>query len=225
MTADWPPRGSGRGFRSQLTPTHWANLVQGGARKQFHTRDVLLRQGDYGGWVLLLLKGRLKVLYSGDEGGDLLLAVRGPGDVLGEFSTRDGGPRSATVAALESGVAYAVSRDRFLGYLDRHALIPALDHYVLGKVRESATLTWRTVHSPAAARLAALLLDILNAAGPDHTDPDTIPMTQEELAGALGLARSSIAPVLASWKNQGLITIARSRVRILDPERLLPKPG
>ncbi|WP_308423981.1 Crp/Fnr family transcriptional regulator [Saccharopolyspora thermophila] len=199
----------------------WAALVQSGIVRKHHARERLLHQGEPGGWVLLCVSGRLKVIYSEPEGRELMLAVRGPGDVIGEFSGQDGRPRSATVQAIEPGVTSKLSDQRFDDVVDRHGIRAQLNSYMLGKVRESAPHAWRLAHRTTAARLADLLVALIGAAGPDHPAPTTIPMSQEELATALGLVRSAVTPVLAEWKAAGLIQVSRARLHVLDIPGLL----
>lgn len=55
---------------------------------------VLTRQGAAGGLAYVIAKGRAEVSRNGRT-----LAMLGPGDVVGELSLIDGGPRSATVRA------------------------------------------------------------------------------------------------------------------------------
>ena len=170
--------------------------------------------------MVALVNGRVKALYAEPDGREVLVAVRGPGDLLGEFARTDHGPRSATVIALEPAIAYVISDAKFTASVRRYGIAEQLDRYMVAKIRETAAYTWRLAHRRPAERLAGLLLDIVEAAGPDHPDPLTVPMSQEELAAGLGLARSSITPVLADWKRRGLIRIARSRITVTDLEHL-----
>lgn len=175
-----------------------------------------MHQGSPGGWVLLCLSGRLKVVYSEPDGREILLAVRGPGDVVGEFSGRDGKPRSGTVQAIESGTTARLSDRRFRDVIGRFGVSDQLQIYIMGKVRESTTHAWELAHRATAARLADLIETIIDAAGAGHPDPHTIAMSQEELASALGLARSAVTPVIARWKATRIIRITRGKLHVLD---------
>ncbi|MER7114011.1 Crp/Fnr family transcriptional regulator [Saccharomonospora azurea] len=209
-----------RGFRA-LIPDHvWAMLVQHGVRRHHSAGESLLRQGSPGGWVLLCLAGRSKVVYAEPDGREVLLAVRGPGDVLGEFSSRDGLPRSATVQAIEPGITSTLPDQRFAELATRLGITENVSAYVMGKMRESASHTWQLAYRTTAARLAELFGMFIDAAGPDHPHPNTIAMSQEELASALGLVRSAITPVLADWKAAGVIATSRGRIQVLDLARL-----
>lgn len=214
-----------RGFRAQLSEAAWTGLVQRGVRRQHSPGERLLRQHETGGWVLLCLSGRLKVVYAEPDGREVLLAVRGPGDVLGEFSGRDGRPRSATVQAVEPGITSTIPGRLFTETISRMGLAEELNAYILGKVRESAPHAWQLAHHTTAARLTGLLSALVEAAGPDHPDPRTIPMSQEELASALGLVRSAITPVLAEWRAAGLVRTGRGSVHVTDLEALQRSVG
>src|SRR5699024_6318875 len=102
-----------RGFRSLIPEQLWATLVQHGIRRRHPAGEWLLQQGTPGGWVLLCLSGRSKVVYAEPDGREVLLAARGPGDVLGEFSGQDGMSRSATVQAIEPGRTSILPEQRF----------------------------------------------------------------------------------------------------------------
>lgn len=166
--------------------------------------------------MLLCLAGRSKVVYAEPDGREVLLAVRGPGDVLGEFSGRDGLPRSATVQAIEPGITSTLPDRRFTELTERFGITEELSAYVMGKMRESASHTWRLAYRTTAARLTDLIGMLIDSAGPDHPHPHTIAMSQEELASALGLVRSAITPVLAEWKAAGVIATSWGRLQILD---------
>lgn len=212
-TSDTP---TPRGFRSLIPTKAWAALAQHGVRIAHSARDRILHQGETGGWVLLCLSGRLKVLYAEPDGRELVLAVRGPGDVIGEFSGRDGGPRSATVQAIEPGITYKLPDDWFNELVGRFKVSSKLNAYILGKMRESSAHAWQLAHRSAATRLAGFLAALIDAAGPDHPCPSAIAMSQEELASGLGLARSAITPVLADWKAAGFVRISRGTLHVMD---------
>lgn len=216
-----------RGLRALFSATQWAMLMQSGVRQTYRRGDLLIRQGDDGQWILLLVAGRAKVVYSAPDGTEVMLAVRGPGDVLGEFALRDAGPRSATVQAVEACTAYSVSAPSFRTFVGRHSREDELDRYILAKLRESTARTWRLAARQPEAQLAELLVEIVAAAGPDHPCPCDIAMSQDELAHSLGLARSSITPVLAAWKRQGLIDVGHSllRIRKLPELRMIVRPS
>ena len=73
-----------------------------------------------------------------EDGEEIVLAVRGPGALLGELSAIDGLPRSASVAALEPVVAHVMHVEAFRDFLDSHAQVAvALLHLVVERLRDA----------------------------------------------------------------------------------------
>jgi CRP/FNR family cyclic AMP-dependent transcriptional regulator len=79
----------------------------------FATGDELVRQGDNGDSFLVIVAGRARVVQNGDT-----LRELGLGDYLGEIALIDGGPRTATVTAIEPVRALVVERSDFRRLID-----------------------------------------------------------------------------------------------------------
>ena len=82
-------------------------------RLTFEKGEVLLKEGDNGEFVYLILNGQVEVCkgYSGEN--PRTIATLGRGNVVGELSLFDGSPHVATVVAVEPTEASAMSRDEF----------------------------------------------------------------------------------------------------------------
>jgi uncharacterized protein len=62
--------------------------------------EVILRQGDAGNSMLLLLKGELTVLIENSQGENAKITTVSSGEIIGEMSLLSGDPRSASVQAV-----------------------------------------------------------------------------------------------------------------------------
>lgn len=167
-----------------------------------------------------MVSGRAKVVYATEQGQEVLLAMRGPGDLVGEFSHGDREPRSASVLAIERCVASLIADTLFTDWLGQRDVRAGLERYALAKTRDTAEMMWHVAHGRPAQRLANLLLATIAAGGESHPAPHVVPMRHEELARAVGLTRSSVAPVMAEWKRLGVVTVERSQTTVLDPAAL-----
>jgi CRP-like cAMP-binding protein len=95
-----------------LSPGQRAELSRLFRMRAFASGDILIRQGDDGGSVLVLAEGELDVVAEVD-GRALHLARLGPGEVLGEANLVAPGPRVASVAARRAGALWSLDVDRF----------------------------------------------------------------------------------------------------------------
>jgi CRP/FNR family cyclic AMP-dependent transcriptional regulator len=88
-------------FRS-ATPEARRTLSDRGRLRTFQPGQILMRQDDVSDAMHVILAGRVRVerTHSG-EPAPMVLAELGPNEVVGEIGVLDGGPRTATVTALE----------------------------------------------------------------------------------------------------------------------------
>ena len=77
-----------------------AALRSVGTPRRWREGAVLFGVGDGSDHVLLIRSGRVKVWSMSTRGAETMLAIRGPGSVIGEFSAVDGQPRASAVTAL-----------------------------------------------------------------------------------------------------------------------------
>jgi CRP/FNR family transcriptional regulator, cyclic AMP receptor protein len=61
--------------------------------------------------------------------------------------------------------------------------------------------------------MAQLLMEILNA---DPSAGPTIPMTQQQIADALGVSRSSITRLLAHWRHADFVRVGQPGLEVID---------
>jgi CRP-like cAMP-binding protein len=90
--------------------------------------DVIMREGDDGDFLVIILTGQVAVIKSGRNGHDKQLAVVGPGASLGEMSLINGKPRLATCIAKEPTDMAVLTRDTLY---DTLVLNPSLGNKVL----------------------------------------------------------------------------------------------
>lgn len=111
-----PARSSGPvafGFLAKLTADEVTALRASGRVRTYRRGAALFFEGERSQTVAIVLRGRGKVSSLSSDGHETVLAFRSPGDLLGELSVLDGGPRSASVTAAEPVVALIVSGSRF----------------------------------------------------------------------------------------------------------------
>lgn len=90
--------------------------------------DVIVKEGDDGDFLGIILTGEVDVVKRGANGEDKQLAVIGPGASLGEMSLIDGKPRFATCIAREPTDIAVLTRDTIYDIL---VLQPSLGNKVL----------------------------------------------------------------------------------------------
>jgi uncharacterized membrane protein len=90
-----------------------------GAR-EFKQGETVFHYGDPGGEIFILRTGRVELFVESTEGEKIVLAENEQGDVIGELSFLDGGPRTATAVAREDTQMLVLDRIRLLDFIDKH---------------------------------------------------------------------------------------------------------
>lgn len=208
-------------FITLLTSDEVAALYAAGHPRRWDRGSTMFTEGETGDWVLILTTGRVKVSSHTAAGGEVVLAVRGPGALLGEFAAIDGLPRSATVTALEP-VEGVTIRD-FPGYLREHGRVAVLlMRMVIGKMRDSDRKRIEYGAFDTTGRVATRLIELAERYGEPANGGVRVmlPLSQDELAGWTGASREAVSKALRSLRDRGLIETGRRRVIIHDMEGL-----
>ena len=205
-----------------LTPEDAAALAARGRLRRFRRGQALMHQGQVSDEVLLVRRGRVKVsaLSAGKE---TVLAFRGPGDVLGELSGVDEGPRSASIVAVDAVEALALTGSEFRAFLaETPSAALALLRVMSRRLRDADVKRAEFGALSSIGRLAVRLLELSERFGREDGDALVIslPLSQEELAGWTGASVESVSRGLHTMRSLGWIETRRREIRILDLEAI-----
>lgn len=203
-----------QGLGSLMPPRVWNALLSAGTSHGYRIGEPLLRQGDAGTHVLILTAGHVKVTRVEADGGELLLAVRGPGEVLGEMGVLDVAPRSATVTAVTPCLTYLLAAPRFARIVEEMGLRDLLFRHLLSRYREGEQIRAELSELPASQRVVRMLLRLAPAS--PGAGGLVLALSQDELARSVGLSRSATAAELAELRRRNLVTTSRRKIVVTD---------
>jgi len=104
-------------FLHTLTPAEADALEEMGEPGSYAAGEVIFEQGGTADCVFVLRAGRVRVSAAAGDGAEVVLAERGPGELLGELSGIDGQSRSASVTAVDEVSGLVVPLRAFRGFL------------------------------------------------------------------------------------------------------------
>ncbi|RBM06915.1 Crp/Fnr family transcriptional regulator [Streptomyces sp. PT12] len=213
----------GAPFLARLEPKDADALRALGHRVQYRPRDVVLRQDDPSAHALILEKGWTKVTVSAANGYEALLALRGPGDLIGESAGFSEQFRAATVTALEEVTAVTIERETFIRFVRSTAQVAyQLAHLASDRQRTGDRRRLELAALDVRQRLAVVLLELAAKHGRPTAEgiEITIPLSQQELAGAVGSSREAVSRLYRELRGRGIIRTGRRAIVILQHERL-----
>ena len=147
----------------------------------------------------------------------------GPGQMFGELSLFDPGPRSATVTAVTDATFLSLSHEDLLRWLDgRPVVARGLLAQLAGRLRKANDVVADLVFSDVPGRVAKALLDLADRFGRTADDGVHVhhDLTQEELAQLVGASRETVNKALADFASRGWLRLEPRSVVIMDVDRL-----
>jgi CRP-like cAMP-binding protein len=164
------------------------------------------------------MEGRVKVTCCEEDGTEVLLAIRGAGDVVGERAAIDQELRSATVTALRKCTTRVLADAEFMRFISTNDLLFPLLRLGVSRQREGQLIRVELSTLPVGRRLVRTLLRLATALDgrPGNAVTVDLGLSQEELARAIGASRSQVASHLAHLRDAGVISTGHRRIVVLD---------
>ncbi len=192
-------------------PTELSSSLFAKARTVTLAADqTLFLAGDDGDGCYRIDDGLLKASVAAPAGGERILAILGPGAVVGELAVIDGAPRSATVTALRDSKLSFISRTTFEAFGESR---PELYRYVTNllaqRLRDTNDALAATSFLSVKGRVARVLLRLAEAFGRDVGQGRILirqKVSQSDLAAMSGIARENVSRVLHDWMNRSLVS-------------------
>ncbi|RAY15680.1 Crp/Fnr family transcriptional regulator [Actinomadura craniellae] len=206
-----------------VSPQLWARIVAAGHPQVFARGETLLFQGDPAGHVLALLSGRVKITRLEADGSSLLLAIRHPGELLGEIAVLGGGTRTTTVTAMDECRTHVIAGDRFTSLVAELDLKDLLLRHAFQRLQQSERVSTELAALPARPRVIRGLLRLASPLPPHASAAPRqaeIGLDQTEFGEAIGLSRASVAVQLAWLRRLGLVVTRRGEIVVTDVGRL-----
>ena len=186
---------------------------------QVKTGHTLMAADTVADRVYIVAEGSVKIYAPSDFGeGDMLLGLRGPGEVLGEMSALDGQKRSATVVTQEPSVLFWLTCADFWDVLWQ---MPPVSYSLVRSLSQRTRVLTAQVQAISAldvqGRLARQLIILAQEYGQPYpakgAQARLIPfqLRQNEIAAMIGATREQVNQLLSAWLRRDFI--ARDRVR------------
>jgi CRP/FNR family transcriptional regulator, cyclic AMP receptor protein len=206
------------GFLDSLSVEEVDALRAASVRRAYGANVTLLHQADDAGPVVVLLSGRVKITMS-QAGREAIVAVLGPGELVGELAAIDGGPRSTTVTTLEPVDALVLSRSDFAALLERRPRIAlVILRTVAHRLRYADVQQAQFATHDVVGRLARRLVELCERFGTQQERGIEIrlPLSQEELASWVGASREAVSKAFQLLRSLDIVETGRRRVTVLD---------
>ncbi|MEJ2309908.1 MAG: Crp/Fnr family transcriptional regulator [Gammaproteobacteria bacterium] len=178
--------------------------------RSFNKGDMVIRQGDEGDALYLVITGRLKVVSSCEEGKEALLDFFGPNDYFGELALLDPNVRSASVIAVENSDLLCITRRKLMNFLQDNpeanlSLMRGLARRTRAISQNLSSLAQLDVYG----RIARVIIQEAADEGGRLITPQ---LTQKEIGEMIGASREMVSRILKDLRTGGYISIEGRRI-------------
>ena len=185
--------------------------------------SILFKEGDDGEHLYVIVDGKLKLGTSSGDGRENLLSILGPGEMFGELSLFDPGPRTSTATAVTDAKLLSLGHEKVIPWLKQHPEVSLqLLTRLSQRLRRTNEAVGDLVFSDVPGRVAKALIDLGDRFG--KTTPEGLlvnhDLTQEELAQLVGASRETVNKALADFAGRGWLKLDGRSVLIADVDRL-----
>ena len=200
-----------------------STLMSSMAKRRLERGDVLFHEGDQGDRLYVIGEGKIKLGRRSSDGRENLVAILGPGEMFGELSLFDPGPRTMTATAVAETQLMGIGHEDLSGLLaGRPEVAKVLLAALAKRLRRTNENLADLVFTDVPGRVAKALLDLSSRFGRPVEDGSRVAhdLTQEELAQLVGASRETVNKALADFASRGWLRLEARAVLLHDVERL-----
>src|SRR4051812_12490366 len=171
-------------FMRELAPDQREHLSSLGVARSYRRGSAIWHEGQMGDRVLIVQSGCVKLSRYTDSR-EVVLAIGGPGDLLGELAAIEPRSRTASAVALEDVEAIVVPPADFAAFIERHPEVTMLLlRIVAGRLADASVKQVETSVQDTLTRVAKRILELAERFGEEREGEISIdlPLSQEELA-------------------------------------------
>ena len=168
--------------------------------------------------------GALKLFRRLSHGEEVVVGVRGPGDMVGLRGVLAGIPYATTATTLDPTVVCAIPGEFFVGLVRTN---PMMGYRLLKRLtRECRLLEEHLIertHDRVGKRTARFLLQQVQVpfAAASTSTRGCISMSREEMAQLIGTTPETLSRTLHAFATDGILDVSRKEIRVLDRTALL----
>jgi CRP/FNR family cyclic AMP-dependent transcriptional regulator len=187
-------------------------------------RQVLFHAGDAGDGCYFLREGVVKAAVVAKDGQERLLAVLGPGSLIGELSLFDDQPRSATISTLKPCKLLHLSKGSFFRLADANPQVYREALKILTRrLRQTNDSVVAQGTVTVAGRVARAFVSLAQGLGEGRANGTILlpnKITQNDIAGMAGVARENASRAINDLLRDGILTREGSFYLIARPNEL-----
>lgn len=202
-----------------LCETHLKEIRGASIEKHMNKDEIIFLDGDEGNGFYLVIKGVVKVYKISPEGKEQILHIVKTGETIGAVPVFSGKSFPASAQAISKSLLLFFPKEKFIGLITSN---PSLTMNILAilsmRLREFTVQVENLSLKEIPSRLAAYLLYQSQEQG--ERERITLDIKKSQISNLLGTGPESLSRAMGAMKEQKMIEVDGSDIRLLDREAL-----
>lgn len=196
-------------------------LTEEGNINTYKKKQTIYSEGNRPNRLYYVLKGKVKIYKTNDDGKDLIIDLCGTGDYIGYIALLEGTVYKDTAEALEETELAIIPKEDFEELLNKNPevakkFIQLLAKNISAKEEQLLGLAYNSLRKKVAEALLLLQKKYQENANANFS----IDISRENLATIAGTATESLIRTLSDFRSEKLIDIQNSNIKILNEKKL-----
>ncbi|WAC90502.1 Crp/Fnr family transcriptional regulator [Mycobacterium sp. Aquia_213] len=191
--------------------------------ERFSSGRVMGAQSDFGGYVYVIIAGKVKVSCQRYGGGEIVLKILGPSEIFGAITLFDPGPQDMRMTTLTEVLAVPIARDQLLTWVvERPEVCDQVLRLFARWVKAMTNSLVDFGFADAQGRIASRLLLLRKRFGQQEGDAVRVvhDLTADEFSQLAGVDPETIGATLRGFEANGWIRLEDDSIVIVDGHAL-----
>ncbi len=190
-------------------------LCQESELRSYDKSEVIYRSGTRCHWVYLVKSGRIKSYRSNEFGKELILNIHDEGDLFGHVDALTQKSHRESAETLDHAEVFHIAIDRIENLMLNQAdSANALLRILAERISHGEEQLLELAYSSVRRKTANAILKITEGSQSE------VEISRDDLAKIAGIAKETLIRTMSEFKSQGLISVDRDRIQVLQKEAL-----
>jgi CRP/FNR family cyclic AMP-dependent transcriptional regulator len=199
---------------SSLSEAELTAILQAAQHRSYAARTCILRAGENGDGLHVILAGRVRIVLDDGEGHEIIVAVLGPNDFFGEIELIDSSPRFANFDCTQPTEVLHIPKRVALDWLERD---PAAAMLMLRTVTRRLADAHHKIGNLALVNVYGRVSQVLLEAGREGANGEwLVEPGAEQIAAMVGASREMVSRVVKDMINRGIVRRHKRKLIVMD---------
>jgi len=189
--------------------------------RECRKKEMIYSEGIYPRGIFFLMKGKVKTFKTNDQGKELITELYKEGDFFGYSALFEYNKYTDSAAALEDVKVCLIPKDEFFELMFKNVDVSKkFIHLLSNNLKDKEDQLIKLAYNSVRKRVAEALSTLAKKYKPENEKQFSVSISREDLANLAGTATETTIRTLSDFKEEGLITIEKGSISLLDIDAL-----